>query len=521
MRVRQIINQVTPAEWLVVVFALVNAALYASLTPLWEGFDEPFHYGVVRDYGRLDLPVMGKSALDGQVAASLKLVPVSHLLKRNLGGGVTFDEYFRLSRQERSAMRERLRTLPRNLAPAGGNYEAQQAPLAYVVMAIADKLSGDAPLPVRVWRLRIAAGLVSAAASAFALFWLATILDLPRAARLCAVFVAMSGQMFYATTAHVANDWLTVSLFLFLAAAGAALLREPSYRRGMVLTALLASALLTKASMLAAGPWVVLILFLLLPWRQALASMWPLLLAAPWYLRNLLLYGNLSGMHEFASRADGTSPLSATLLVPWTGALWHMARSAVWTGNNSFTPMSRDLVAAVLTLAAVGLLSAAVQDWRKRIPSHEGLMWPLAGLMTLSLGYAIAVSFWFTRGAAFSAGPWYAQPLTLLLIVLLCSVFARARLLGKIAMAAGALLSAYLLLLTWWVKFIPLYSGLGSGRATLQGIWDLYSNRGGEVASRLAETAMIRPEPIFILAGFSSLLAAGLGLYTAAVQRRG
>ena len=36
--------------------------LYASLVPLWEGFDEPFHYGIVRDYGRLNgFPVTGKA----------------------------------------------------------------------------------------------------------------------------------------------------------------------------------------------------------------------------------------------------------------------------------------------------------------------------------------------------------------------------------------------------------------------------------------------------------------------------
>jgi len=521
LKVSGFIKELSAAEWLVVAFALVNAALYVSLLPLWEGFDEPFHYGLVRDYRRGALPVMGQTALDGEVAASLRLVPLSHLLKRNLGGGVTFDEYFRLSPAEREAMRERLKSLPRRLPPEGNNYEAQQAPLAYLVMTAVDGLSSGARLPDRVWRLRIAAALISAAASAFALLWLASLLDVPRAARLCAVFVALSGQMFYATTAHVANDWLAVPLFLSMAAAGADLLRGPSFKRGVTVAALLAAALLTKASMLAAGPWVVLILFLRLPWRQAGAAMWPLLLAAPWYLRNLLLYGNLSGMHEFASRAGADGPWSAILLVPWTDALWHMARSAVWTGNNSFSPMSRDLAVAVFVLAAAGLLSAAIQDWRKRIPAHEGLMWPLAGLMALSLGYAIAVSFWFTGGAASSAGPWYAQSLSLLLTVLLCSVFARARLLGKAAMAAGALLAAYLLMLTWWVKFIPSYAGLGFGRARFPGVRDLYLNRGGEVAARLAETAMSGPEAIFFLAGLSSVLAIGLGLYTAAAQRRG
>ncbi|HNY38878.1 MAG TPA: hypothetical protein PKJ41_00725 [Bryobacteraceae bacterium] len=520
MKGSRLIRRLTVTEWTVVLYALVNAALYASLIPLWEGFDEPFHYGLVRDYGRATLPITGKTTLDGEVAASLKLTPISHLLKRNLGGGVTFDEYFRLDAGERAAMRARLNALDPALPGAGGNYEAQQAPLAYVVMAAVDRLSDGAPLTDRVYRLRLFIALISAAATSFALLWLAALLDAPPAAKVCALFVAMSGQMFYATTAHVANDWLATPLFLLMAAAGASLLKHPNVKRGAVLSALLAAALLAKASMLAAGPWVVLILLLRLPWRQALAALWPLLLAAPWYLRNFLLYGNLSGMHEFASRADGTSPLGAMPLVPWMDALWHMARSAVWTGNNSFTPMSRDLVATLLVLAAIGLLSAVVQDWRKRIPAHEGLMWPLAGLMAASLGYAIAVSFWFTRGMAYSAGPWYAQPLSLLLAVLLSVVLSRARLLGRVVMAASALLSAYMIVLTWWVKLIPLYAGVAVGRSTLRGVTDIYRNRGGELAARLAETAMAGPEFLFVMAAGSTILAVGLGLWTAAALRR-
>jgi hypothetical protein len=166
---------------------------------------------------------MGKTALDGEVAASLKLAPISHLMKRNLGGGITFDEYFKLDAEQRAAMRARLNTLAQGLRAEGGNYEAQQAPLAYVLMAVVDKMSGGAPLPVRVSRLRLFVAVLSAAASTFALIWPAAMLVMPPPAKLCALFAAISGQMFYATTAHAANDWLVVPLFLLTAGAGAAL----------------------------------------------------------------------------------------------------------------------------------------------------------------------------------------------------------------------------------------------------------------------------------------------------------
>ncbi len=522
MRVQSLVKRFSAMEWIIVVYVLLNAALYASLLPLWEGFDEPFHYGLVREYGRMTgLPVLGRTALDGEVAASLKLAPISHILKRNLGGGITFDEYFRLDTQERGALRAKLAALKPGLPGGGANYEAQQSPLAYVVMAAADRLSGDAPLPARVWRLRMFAALLSALGSAIALIRLAAVLDMSGSASLSAAFLVLSGQMFYATTAHVANDWLVVPLFLLTAASGAALLKEPTTRRGVVLCACLAAALLTKASMLAAAPWVLLILIVRLPFHRAVFSLWPLLIAAPWYMRNIALYRNLSGMHEFASRSDGTSPLSVAPLVPWLDAAWHMARSAVWTGNNSFTSFSRDLTAALLILAASGVVAAVWQDWKQRMPANEGLLWPLAGFLAASLGYAVAVSFWFTRGAAFSAGAWYVQPLSLLLSVLLCAALARAGAVGRVVMAAAVLLSAYVMILTWWVKLVPLYSAMPGVRGTLPGIIDLYRNSGAELASRLSETAMIPATPIFVLAAISSLLALGLAVHITISLRRG
>lgn len=514
--VRSLLRKVSAAGWLIIGFALLNAVLYACVLPLWEGFDEPFHYSLVRDYGRLDaLPRVGQSALDGQVAASLKLVPLSHLMVNNLGGGITFNEYFRLPPERRAALRSQLAALKSGLPAEGSNYEAQQSPLAYMVMAAFDHLPGAASIQGRVLRLRILAGAVSSIACALALLWLARLLELPAPSRHAAAFIAFSSQLFYATTAHVANDWLVLPLFLLTAAAGAAFLKAPSRRLGVIVSALLSAALLTKASMLAVAPWLLLILFMRLSWRQAAFALWPLLAAVPWYIRNIAVYGNLGGMHELASQVRPGSPLSAAPLVPWHEAITQMARQAVWTGNNSFTPMSRDLVFALLTLAGMAALSAAVQDWRRRIPTSEGLMWPLAGLLTASLAYAISVSFWFTNGAAFSAGPWYAQPLVLLLSVLLCSALARARLLGRLTVAAAVSLSAYALLLTWWVKLIPYYAGLSPSRNNLDGVWALYRDRGAQLASQLGETAMAPGAAILAMAALSSLLAVGLAMWIA------
>lgn len=513
---RYLLRKLSAADWLILGFALLCAVLYASLLPLWEGFDEPFHYSLVRDYARLDhLPRVGQSTLDGEVDASLKLVPLSHLMVKNLGGGITFDHYFRLPPERRAELRSQLAALKPGLPGAGGNYEAQQSPLAYIVMAAADRLPGASSLPARVLRLRILAAACSSLACALALFWLALLLELPAPSRHAAAFIAFSSQMFYAATAHVANDWLVLPLFLLTAAAGAALLKSPTRRAGVTASALLSAALLTKASMLAVAPWLILILFLTLPWRQAAFALWPLLAAVPWYARNIAVYSNLGGMHEFASQTRPGSPLSAALLVPWSDAIVQMARQAVWTGNNSFTPFSRDLVFALLGLAAVAALSAVVQDWRQRIPRAEGFMWPLAGLLAASLAYAISVSFWFTGGEASSAGPWYAQPLALLLSVLLCSALARARWLGRLTAAAAVILSAYILILTWWVKLMPLYSGMPPVRNNLDGVAAVYRHNWARLSAQLGETSMVPASVVLVMAAVASLSALGLALWIA------
>ena len=35
-------------RWFLLAYVLTNAALYSALLPLWEGFDEPFHFGYVQ-----------------------------------------------------------------------------------------------------------------------------------------------------------------------------------------------------------------------------------------------------------------------------------------------------------------------------------------------------------------------------------------------------------------------------------------------------------------------------------------
>ena len=105
--------------------------------PLWEGFDEPWHYGYVQTLasGHL-LPVLGRARFSEEIRQSLLLAPVSHVMQKNWPELQSFDRYFRLTPEARADQRRKLEQIPRDTTESAGvNYEIQQPPLAYAVLA--------------------------------------------------------------------------------------------------------------------------------------------------------------------------------------------------------------------------------------------------------------------------------------------------------------------------------------------------------------------------------------------------
>jgi len=65
------------------------------LLPLWEGFDEPFHFGYVQYLAsERKFPDPRKSRLSEEVGRSLLLAPASVAVKRNLPKVTTYPEFF-------------------------------------------------------------------------------------------------------------------------------------------------------------------------------------------------------------------------------------------------------------------------------------------------------------------------------------------------------------------------------------------------------------------------------------------
>ena len=98
------------ARRLLIAYALVNAVLYSVLLPLWEGFDEPFHFAYVQQLGNWQgLPDARTARLSREVGASILLAPASQPVKQNLPQVTTYTEYFSWPAAERIGVKRQLR----------------------------------------------------------------------------------------------------------------------------------------------------------------------------------------------------------------------------------------------------------------------------------------------------------------------------------------------------------------------------------------------------------------------------
>jgi len=505
---------------LLVCYGILNSVLNVSLLPLWDGFDEPFHYGIVQQWSRHAAPpVLGSTVLSREIWDSLAAAPVSWQVRANIGIGTSFPEYFRLPAAQRIEMRSRLETLPPReaLEPSRApNYEAQQAPLAYLLLAPLDALWAGKPLVSRVLLLRLVCGIAAVLGAGLAMFWLADLLRMPQTLGLPAVFLVFSSQMFYGAVAHIANDWLVLPLFAFLLGRAILLYSGPGTASAALFGLALGAALLTKASFLPVVPFAVGLVIMRccrrkLLWRQAaLFAVLFLSIAGPWYGRNLALYRNLSGMQETTHGTPLRQILHAAVALPWGDALLSTARHSLWTGNNSFFTLSSITLWIMLGLLAAGVCLYVVRAADAGVSSGERIV--LSGLFCYSLGlvYAAVVAFWRSKGAAFTPAPWYVQALLppgmLLVLKGTGSGVPTARAL-RIALLWVWL---YQIAVTWLAKFIPFYAGFSSGRARLADLSRWYAEMLSGSYGALGTTALLPPPVLLVLAAVSICSAAAL-----------
>src|SRR5208283_1809168 len=128
------------------------------------------------------------------------------------------------------------------------------------------------------------------------------------------------------------------------------------------------------------------------------------LLFHPWYARNLVRYGVLTGTQEARAGVDLPTVLRVAPTVDWPAVVWSSVRVSLWTGNNSFSTFS----ANTLNLITATSLAALLLWVASRHYSAEWVTLLYCVLFALALGYAAVVSHIYTHGAANGPSPWYA-----------------------------------------------------------------------------------------------------------------
>jgi hypothetical protein len=488
-----------------VAYVLANGVLYSAILPLWEGFDEPFHFGYVQQIANAQgLPDPRLSTLSREIGSSLLLAPAGVVVHRNLPYVTTWREYFSSPPADRAAVRARMYELPPGLRRQSSgipNYEAQQAPLAYFLLALPERLLAGVSLPVRVLALRI----ICAVAGGLLLFFgaesLFSEIGLRGPYRGAALFCVFSCQMTWATIAHVANDWLAVPLTVWSLTMAVRYLRRPRPGAVVGIAGLLALGLLTKAYFFALVPVALIPGLLLKRWRDLCIVIAIVLLAAgPWYARNLLRYGAITGMQEARADIGATALIHAAGGLDWRRVVVVNARAALWTGNNSFLSFSERTLTAIIVVWLIALvLWAAGRHTRAEWIAVCGV-----ALFVAALVYMTVISYIYTHGVATGPEPWHSQVLVAPMLGLGFLGCSRLRRPGRPVAIVLVILFGYVLIATYAAKLIPLYGGY-EGRTSLASLVDLYSVHFAALARNIDLTALA---PAWIIFGLTAAIAA-------------
>ena len=454
---------------LLLVYAALNAVLYSMLLPLWEGFDEPFHFGYVQQLANgQGLPDARNARLSREVWETILRAPASDPVKSNLPEVVTYSEYFSWPLERRSGVQRSLRDIPRDYRwqlSSAGNYEAHHPPLAYLLLAIPERLLAGVPLPPRVLILRIIAALAGAVLLFTATVALCAELSIGEAQRNVVLFCVLSSQMTWATLAHVANDWLAVPLAVWTLVFMIRGASSPTPAKLASASLMLSAGLLTKAYFLALVPVLSGIAAIRGSSREGKLRGFVTqaaviaICAGPWYLRNYLLYHVITGMQESRAGVGPSKVFSAAFTMDWPGVVATSIRAALllWIFSRH-----------------------TLREW---------MVVAYCAAFALAIAYASVVVYVGTGNRLSTPSAWYAQVLVAPTLALLLLGTARWPGAGKVLAIAIALLFGYVLAATYVFKLIPLYAG-HEGRGSLRDIAALYLSRFHLLSANLNSVAL-------------------------------
>jgi len=355
------------------VFALRGVFLVIAI-PIWEGFDEPAHFGLIHEVSQSKRWPLKTDPLPKEVLRSLRYLPLPNPLAtpplRN------HRDYWRDHRPGEcpSSEREEFGDVSWAIAPEHRQYEAQQAPAYYLAMAPLYGMVTSLDLVTRVHVLRCVNVAIGSLCIPLA-FLLANRIGGRLTGALAAILVAALPQ-FALTSARICNDGAAAAAVgvavITVLRTGPRLLTSVQLQIAVGLVTGL--CILTKGSSVAIIPALcVYMIHLGLMAKLRLRSVGlaiaitmgaAFLSGGWWYLHNIIQTGSLSGEQlEIAAQRVGVNKWDALFTVDWPRAIDFTLNSHLWLGNWSFLVLRSWMYTALQVLFFVAAASCARKVW--------------------------------------------------------------------------------------------------------------------------------------------------------------
>lgn len=247
------------------------------------------------------------------------------------------------------------------LGEAGVQYQAQQSPLFYLLGAGVARVSGESLLAVR---LLGALGFVALTGLTALILW-AVSRGRPLVTVAGTAFIALN-PMLGVMSGSVQNDtWALVWGFAAIAATLRPV-RGPRWVQGAVVGVAASLAILTKVSMAPLLIAIVVAYLLRRRYLEAAVSFGVTVIATGWWVvRNLVLYGDLTGQSAVELTGAVFEPAPASPLALAQRVLTYLTLPTEYVRNAIQAPAWVDATAVVVgAVIAIGLVILAVREWR-------------------------------------------------------------------------------------------------------------------------------------------------------------
>jgi hypothetical protein len=471
---------------------IVRGAWYCAVQPPWEGYDEPYHFAALQHVASGQGLTRTDTPISLEVQKSLHLLPTPWELQFQSipGPFLTHEAFWTLSAEEQKRRIDAVRALD----PAEGtrpgtepilNYEGQQPPLYYWLLAIPLRWMNSLPLLSRLYLLRFMNVLVASVAIPIA-YWIARSVLRSETQALAATGIIVLLPELMINVARVGNESLALVCYSAMLAGAVMAVQKPlSWRAWLIVGAMLGCGLLTKAYVLSAIPAVIALAVVSqyatstttgsptkvssIGLRLGVALLLAIGIAGAWYTRVHATTGSWTGVTIDAAvgKVSLAGKLAAIPHVNWKSGFASILISHVWFGAWSFlrVPLVMYLLAfAVIALAMLGVMRGL---WRRRGSADERraiiVLAAFYACFWIGLLYEVVIAY-MVFGVSASAG-WYLYATVAAEVVLLAwglESFLSARVVIPvlaIGVAALDLYGMHALLMPYYTGFAAHVSG--------------------------------------------------------------